>query len=119
MPRSIQETAQSENVVVETKTTGKRITKKRGRSYNRQEKRSLSKESRLIRDELILNFASREFRREMNQFEKTVKEGASKGIFDIPMPPHLADLRSNFMIAEGNLKAAQIAIEAMQKFPPL
>ena len=100
-------------------TYSKHLSKKRGRSFNRRERRNSSMESRIIRDVLAASFASKELRKEMKQFEKTVGEAAGRGIHDIPMPEFLTSLRDTAKLAEGNLKMAQISFEAMSQVPPL
>lgn len=93
--------------------------KKRGRSVNRQEKRNGTIDSRIIRDKLAAQFANREFRKEMKQFEKTVQEASGRGIFDIPMPEFLVALKETAHLASNNLEAARITKAAMEKYPPL
>lgn len=97
----------------------KLVRKKRGRSFNRRDNRGLGAATRILRDKLAMAFASKEFHKEMNQFEKTVKEASSRGIFDIPMPDFLCSLKSNLHLMEGNLNQARIANEAVTKYPPL
>lgn len=93
--------------------------KKRGRSVNRREKRNVSIDSRIIREQLSLHFANREFRKEMKQFQKTVEEVAGRGIHDIPMPEHLVALKANAKLAETNYAGARLIKAAMQAYPPL
>lgn len=100
-------------------TYEKHLTKKRGRSYNRKERRNKCMESRIVREQLASSFAAKEYRKEMKQFEKTVSEASGRGIHDIPMPEFLVDLREASKLADGNLKMAQISHEAMTKYPPL
>lgn len=100
-------------------TYTKNLSRKRGRSFNRREKRATCTESRIMRDKLAASFAGKEFRREMKQFEKTTSEAATRGIHDIPMPDFLVSLRDTMRLHEGNLTSAHIAHEVMNKFPPL
>lgn len=95
------------------------LKKKRGRSCTRRERRTSNIDSRIIRDRLAAQFAQREYSKEMNHFENTVSEGASRGIHDIPMPQFLIDLSESAHLAEANLKSAHISKAAMSKFPPL
>jgi hypothetical protein len=97
----------------------KNLTKKRGRSCNRKERRLGCMDSRIMRDKLSASFASKEFRKEMKHFEKTVSEAAGRGVHDIPMPEFLLTLRDTAKLAEQNLKVAQITRDAMNACPPL
>jgi hypothetical protein len=100
-------------------TYSKHLTKKRGRSFNRKERRNSCTVNRIMRDSLAASFASKEFRKEMKQFEKTVEGAAGRGIHDIPVPEFLTTLHETAKLAEGNLKMAQISYDAMSKYPPL
>jgi len=100
-------------------TLDKTINKKRGRASIRREKRGGNIYNRVIRDTLAASFASKEYRKEVKQFEKTVSEAAGRGIFDIPMPEYIAELKEAAQLAEGNLKQAHIAKQCMEEYPPL
>ena len=97
----------------------KHLTKKRGRACVRAEKRLNTTEARIIRDRIATHYADKEYRREVKQFDKLVKEVAPKGIHDIPTPDHIAQLREAMILAESNLKSSSISHDAMSAYPPL
>jgi hypothetical protein len=97
----------------------KHLLKKRGRACVRAEKRLNSTEARVVRDRLAAYSADKEYRREVKQFDKLVKEVAPKGIHDIPMPDHISQLREAMVLAENNLKSSNVSHDAMSKYPPL
>jgi hypothetical protein len=98
-------------------TLTKNLSKKRGRACSKRRRDTL--DNRIMRQQLIVSYMNREFRREMNQFEKTVRESGGKGMTELVMPESLAALKENVKLAEGNLLSARSAKAGMDKFPPL